>query len=79
MQVNGLRDDTTCIVVDMMPPEKLTSSIAPPRKQGKELFKNMFHKKSSELSAHSDSDCMEPDVVEELFEEGSASLAHRLE
>lgn len=80
MQVKGLRDDTTCIVVDMIPPEKLTPSVAPhPKKQGMGAFKNMFRKKSSESSTQSDRDFTEPDVVEELFEEGAASLSQRSE
>ncbi|RWW17003.1 hypothetical protein BHE74_00008649 [Ensete ventricosum] len=76
----GLRDDTTCIVVDMLPPEKLTPTVPPPKKQGMGVFKNMFRRKSSESSLHSDRDCLpESDLVEEIFEEGSASLAQRLE
>ncbi|CAL9059625.1 unnamed protein product [Musa banksii] len=79
VQVKGLRDDTTCIVVDMLPPEKLTPSV-PPKKQGMGVFKNMFRRKSSESSSHSErGESPEPDVVEEIFEEGSASLAQRLE
>lgn len=76
----GLRDDTTCIVVDMLPPEKLTPTVPPPKKQGIGVFKNMFRRKSSESSLHSDRDCLpESDLVEEIFEEGSASLAQRSE
>ncbi|KAF8406333.1 hypothetical protein HHK36_008420 [Tetracentron sinense] len=75
----GLRDDTTCIVVDIVPPEKLISSLPPPKKQGKGVFMNMFRKKSSESSSHVDSEYSEPDVVEEMFEEGSAMLAERLD
>ncbi|RZS18624.1 hypothetical protein BHM03_00050954 [Ensete ventricosum] len=79
LQAKGLRDDTTCIVVDMLPPEKLTPSV-PPKKQGMRVFKHMFCRKSSESSSHSDrGESPEPDVVEEIFEEGSASLAQRLE
>ncbi|KAJ8480000.1 hypothetical protein OPV22_023727 [Ensete ventricosum] len=79
VQAKGLRDDTTCIVVDMIPPEKLTPSV-PPKKQGMRVFKHMFCRKSSESSSHSDrGESPEPDVVEEIFEEGSASLAQRLE
>ncbi|WOL08782.1 putative protein phosphatase 2C 12 [Canna indica] len=81
VQVKGLRDDTTCIVVDMIPPEKLTPSqpTPPPKKQGMGVFTKMFRKKATEPSCQSDKECPEHDVVEELFEEGSASLAERLE
>ncbi|KAJ4752879.1 Protein phosphatase 2C family protein [Rhynchospora pubera] len=81
VQVKGLRDDTTCIVVDIIPIEKLTPTIPPaPKKQGMGVFKNMFRMKrtcESSSSLH-DMDYHEPDVVEEIFEEGSACLARRL-
>lgn len=78
MQVKGLRDDTTCIVVDLIPLDKLTPSAPPQKKQGMAVFKNMFRRKSNEPSSQSDKDCIEPDMVEELFEDGSASLEQRL-
>ncbi|CDP01349.1 unnamed protein product [Coffea canephora] len=79
VQVKGLRDDTTCIVVDIQPPEKPNPPLAPPKKQGKGVFKSMFRKKPSESSSHTGKEFSEPDVVEELFEEGSASLSERLD
>ncbi|KAK1263588.1 putative protein phosphatase 2C 12 [Acorus gramineus] len=78
VQIKGLRDDTTCIVVDILPPEKITPPIPPPKKQGKGVFKIMFRKKSTETSSHSDREYSEPDLVEEIYEEGSAMLAERL-
>ncbi|KAL3505187.1 hypothetical protein ACH5RR_035028 [Cinchona calisaya] len=79
LEVKGLRDDTTCIVVDIQPPEKPTPPLPPPKKQGKGVFKSMFRKKPSESSSHTEKEFSEPDVVEELFEEGSASLSERLD
>lgn len=79
VQVKGLRDDTTCIVVDIQPPEKPNPPLPPPKKQGKGVFKSMFRKKPSESSSHNGKEFSEPDVVEELFEEGSASLSERLD
>ncbi|KAI3460242.1 hypothetical protein Pfo_016905 [Paulownia fortunei] len=80
VQVKGLRDDTTCIVVDIQPPEKPDPLKPPPKKQGKGVFKSMFRKKPSESSSQVDKeDYCEPDLVEELFEEGSASLSERLD
>nr|XP_009771631.1 PREDICTED: probable protein phosphatase 2C 12 [Nicotiana sylvestris]XP_016494319.1 PREDICTED: probable protein phosphatase 2C 12 [Nicotiana tabacum] len=38
----------------------------------------MFRKKSSESYCNIEKDCCEADMVEELFEEGSASLSDRL-
>ncbi|TYJ35136.1 hypothetical protein E1A91_A05G215900v1 [Gossypium mustelinum] len=52
VHTKGLRDDTTCIVVDILPLEKPSAPLPPPKKAVK-------------------------DVVEELFEEGSAMLSER--
>ncbi|XP_068641474.1 probable protein phosphatase 2C 12 isoform X2 [Aristolochia californica] len=78
VQVKGLRDDTTCIVIDMLPPEKLAPPLQAQKKPGKGVFKAMFKKRCSESSS-SDRDFCEPDVVEEMFEDGSAVLAERLD
>lgn len=77
--VKGLRDDTTCIVIDIQPPEKPIPPLVPPKKHSKGVFKSMFKKKPSESSSHTEKEYNEPDVVEELFEEGSASLSQRLD
>ncbi|KAL0314836.1 UNVERIFIED_CONTAM: putative protein phosphatase 2C 12 [Sesamum angustifolium] len=80
VQGKGLRDDTTCIVVDIQPPEKPDPPKPHVKKHGKKVFKNMFRKKTSESSSHSGKEeYSEPEVVEELFEEGSASLSERLD
>ncbi|KAL6504658.1 hypothetical protein OROHE_023416 [Orobanche hederae] len=81
VQVKGLRDDTTCIVVDIQPPaEKPDPQKPPPKKQGKGVFKSMFRKKHSASSSQADKEeYCEPDFVEELFEEGSAMLSERLD
>jgi len=41
------------------------------------MLKSMFRKKSSESSSCHDKEYAEPDVVEELYEEGSAMLSER--
>ncbi|CAL5418141.1 unnamed protein product [Camellia sinensis] len=79
VQVKGLRDDTTCIVIDVQPPEKPTPPLPPPKKQVKRVLKSMFRKKPSESSSQIDKEYCEPDVVEEIFEEGSAMLSERLD
>lgn len=80
VQVKGLRDDTTCIVVDIQPPEKNDPPKIPPKKQGKRGIKSMFRKKPSESTSHpGKEEHTEPDVVEEMFEEGSALLSERSE
>lgn len=47
------------------------------KKPGKGKFKNMFRKKPSESSSLADNDPIEPDIVEEIFEDGSAMLSQR--
>ncbi|PSS31415.1 Protein like [Actinidia chinensis var. chinensis] len=79
VQAKGLRDDTTCIVIDMQLPEKPTPSLPPPKKPGKGVFMSMFWKKPSESSSQTEKEYCEPDMVEELFEEGSAMLSERLD
>lgn len=73
----GLRDDTTCIVVDILPQEKPPPPVPHPKKQVKGVFKSMFRRKSHESSSHHDHKYTEPDVLEEMFEEGSAMLSER--
>ncbi|XP_078445660.1 protein phosphatase 2C family protein isoform X1 [Wolffia australiana] len=74
LRTRGLRDDTTCIVVDIIPPENLSLSPSPQRKKSK--LKSLFfgnhssRKLAKRLAALN--------MVEELFEEGSAKLAERL-
>ncbi|XP_021820189.1 probable protein phosphatase 2C 12 [Prunus avium] len=76
----GLRDDTTCIVIDILPHEKLPVPLPQQKKQGKGvLFKSMFRKKPCDSSSNVEKEYIEPDMVEELFEEGSASLSERLD
>ncbi|KAL7085198.1 hypothetical protein ACP275_14G267300 [Erythranthe tilingii] len=82
VQYKGLRDDTTCIVVDILPPEKPDPQKPAPttKKQVKGVFKAMFRKKHLESSSHAGKEeYYEPDYVEEIFEESSASLSERLD
>ncbi|KAF0932101.1 hypothetical protein E2562_008638 [Oryza meyeriana var. granulata] len=80
VQAKGLRDDTTCIVVDILT-DKANLTMPPPKKQpGMGVFKNMFRKKtSSDSSSHTDREYMDPDTVEEIFEDGCALLSRRLD
>ncbi|KAL8256338.1 hypothetical protein R6Q59_031405 [Mikania micrantha] len=81
VQVKGLRDDTTCIVIDILPPEKTHPPMQPPKKTGKQVFKAMFKKRSTEEPPKLDEEeeYFDPDLVEELVEEGSAMLSERLD
>ena len=73
MRIRGVRDDTTCIVVDLIPPEKSTPP-APVKKEGK--FKNFFRRKSTDSSSKLVEKQQNIDIVQEIFE-GSAMLAER--
>ncbi|CAJ1972678.1 unnamed protein product [Sphenostylis stenocarpa] len=79
VQAKGLRDDTTCIVVDILHQEKPPVSAPQTKKPVKGMLKSMFRKKSSESSSNNDKEYIEPDVVEELYEEGSAMLSERFD
>ncbi|XP_074308449.1 putative protein phosphatase 2C 12 [Silene latifolia] len=79
VQIKGLRDDTTCIVVDILPPEKNLPALPPQKKAGKGVFKSIFRKKATDSTSRPDREYIEPDVVEEMFEEGSANLSERLD
>ncbi|CAL0316411.1 unnamed protein product [Lupinus luteus] len=77
LRTRGLKDDTTCIVVDIIPPDNELPPAPAPKKQNKlrDLLSWMrsrgsSNKVSKNLSAIN--------IVEELFEEGSAMLAERL-
>ncbi|KAK9074297.1 hypothetical protein SSX86_006894 [Deinandra increscens subsp. villosa] len=76
VQPKGLRDDTTCMVVDIMPAEKINPPVPQPRKKGVFKVKAMFRKKSTESTSQIE-EYLVPDVVEELVEEGSARLSER--
>eukprot|EP00250_Pteridium_aquilinum_P015460 c22592_g2_i1 orf=571-1884(-) len=80
LRIRGLRDDTTCLVVDLMPPENNIPFPSPPppvKKKGK-LKSWLFGWKSKESTAVVANKPGEVGIVEELFEEGSARLAERL-
>ncbi|KAH0654394.1 hypothetical protein KY289_032072 [Solanum tuberosum] len=70
-------DAAACQIVK--PLEKPNPPQPPPKKSGKKAFKSIFRKKTSESCSNTERDYDEPDVVEELFEEGSASLSDRLD
>ncbi|GFP85377.1 probable protein phosphatase 2c 15 [Phtheirospermum japonicum] len=78
LRTRGLKDDTTCVVVDIIPPDNTVQQPStPPKKYNKlkalffrKIYSRSANKLSKRLSAVS--------IVEELFEEGSAMLAERL-
>jgi integrin-linked kinase-associated serine/threonine phosphatase 2C len=62
-------------VVDLLPPEKLAPS--PPTKWQGKIVNKMFCRTHPDMSFKTDTEYAEPDVVEELFEDGSAMLSRR--
>ncbi|XP_058769072.1 probable protein phosphatase 2C 15 [Vicia villosa] len=78
LRTRGLKDDTTCIVVDIIPPDNELPSTPPPKKRNrlKDLF--TFRKRSRDAAGKLSKKLSAINIVEELFEEGSAMLAERL-
>ncbi|CAO2183870.1 unnamed protein product [Urochloa humidicola] len=77
LRTRGLKDDTTCIVVDIIPPGQTIRPPSPPKKMNK-LKSLIFRKKAKEPSQKLTKQHSGAGVVEEIFEEGSAMLSERL-
>ncbi|KAI4357774.1 hypothetical protein L6164_001701 [Bauhinia variegata] len=78
LRTRGLKDDTTCIVVDIIPPDNVLPLPPPPPKKHNKLRALLFRKKSRDSASKLSKKLSAVDIVEELFEEGSAMLAERL-
>ncbi|XP_010259435.1 PREDICTED: probable protein phosphatase 2C 5 isoform X2 [Nelumbo nucifera] len=76
LRSRGLKDDTTCLVVDIIPPEH---SVLPstPRKKQNVISSFIFGKRSQNSINKLTNKLSSVGVVEELFEEGSAMLSER--
>lgn len=77
LRTRGLKDDTTCIVVDIIPPGQTIRPASPPKKMNK-LKSLIFRKKAKDPSQKLTKQHSGAGVVEEIFEEGSAMLSERL-
>ncbi|KAL5227829.1 hypothetical protein ABZP36_016094 [Zizania latifolia] len=77
LRTRGLKDDTTCIVVDIIPPDQTIQHPSPPKKINK-LKSIIFRKKAKDPSNKLTKQLSAVGIVEELFEEGSAMLSERL-
>lgn len=76
LRSRGLKDDTTCLVVDIIP---CVHPILPPAPQKKpNVLSSLFGKRSQNSLSKSSNKLSAVGAVEELFEEGSAMLAERL-
>lgn len=78
LRTRGLKDDTTCIVVDIIPPDNELPPTPPPKKRNKLKDFFSFKKRSSDTAGKLSKKLSAINIVEELFEEGSAMLAERL-
>ncbi|KAG5244747.1 protein phosphatase [Salix suchowensis] len=77
LRSRGLKDDTTCLVVDIIPSD--IPFLPPiPRKKHNMFSSILFGKKALSSVSKSTNKLSAVGVVEELFEEGSAVLAERL-
>ncbi|XP_044490272.1 probable protein phosphatase 2C 15 [Mangifera indica] len=77
LRKRGLKDDTTCIVVDIIPPDNSVLP-SPPTKKLNKFRALLFRKKSHDSANNLSKKLSAVGIVEELFEEGSAMLAERL-
>lgn len=76
LRSRGLKDDTTCLVVDIIPSDQ---PVLPPipKKKHNMITSLLFGKKSQNSTNKASNKLSSVGVVEELFEEGSAMLAER--
>ncbi|GLT37970.1 hypothetical protein SLA2020_122490 [Shorea laevis] len=77
LRSRGLKDDTTCLVVDIIPSDHPVLPQTPRKKQNV-LSVFLFGKRSQNATNKATNKLSAVGVVEELFEEGSAMLAERL-
>lgn len=77
LRTRGLKDDTTCIIVDIIPPDPSVQPSTPPKRQNK-LRALFFRKRAHDSAIKLSKKLSAVGIVEELFEEGSAMLAERL-
>lgn len=76
LRSRGLKDDTTCLVVDIIPSDHPAPAMTPRKKQNM-LSSLFFGKKALNSTNKASNKLSAVGVVEELFEEGSAMLAER--
>lgn len=78
LRTRGLRDDTTCLVVDLLPPVSYVPTLPSIVKKKQTNLKSILAKwRSKESPAVVASKPKSACFVEELFEAGSAKLAER--
>ncbi|KAG6487986.1 hypothetical protein ZIOFF_056744 [Zingiber officinale] len=75
LRKSGLKDDTTCLVVDIIPPEHTFVQSPTIKQQNK--FRSLIFGKKSKNGVGKPTKLSSVGAVEELFEEGSAMLEER--
>ncbi|KAJ3683649.1 hypothetical protein LUZ60_013876 [Juncus effusus] len=81
LRKSGLKDDTTCLVVDILPSDHASNIITPPpspKRNHNILTKFIFFGKWSQNNHEAAANKPPPEPVEVLLEEGSAYLDQRL-
>ncbi|GAB4855622.1 hypothetical protein Ancab_024243 [Ancistrocladus abbreviatus] len=76
LRSRGLKDDTTCLVVDIIPSVHPVLPPTPRKKQN--VLSSIFGKRFQKSNGKSSNKLSAVGAVEELFEEGSAMLSERL-
>ncbi|XP_020103011.1 probable protein phosphatase 2C 33 [Ananas comosus] len=77
LRTSGLKDDTTCLVVDIIPSDQSVLPSSPKKNQNK-LRSLLFGRRSQNTVGKLMNRPASVGAVEELFEEGSAMLEERL-
>ncbi|XP_021308317.1 probable protein phosphatase 2C 33, partial [Sorghum bicolor] len=78
LKTSRLKDDTTCVVVDIIPSDHLTTPQLSPKKNQNKL-KSLFHRRSHTSVGKLGGKSASIGCVEELFEESSAMLEERIQ
>ncbi|KAF8683866.1 hypothetical protein HU200_044806 [Digitaria exilis] len=78
LKTTGLKDDTTCVVVDIIPSDHCSTPPALSPKKNQNKLKSLIFGRRSHSSVGKLSKSASLSSVEEIFEEGSAMLEERL-
>ncbi|PAN50062.1 hypothetical protein PAHAL_9G495400 [Panicum hallii] len=78
LKTSGLKDDTTCVVVDIIPSDHCSTPPALSPKKNQNKLKSLIFGRRSHSSVGKLSKSASLGSVEEIFEEGSAMLEERL-
>lgn len=77
LKTSGLKDDTTCVVVDIIPSDHCSTPPALSPKKNQNKLRSLIFGRRSHSSVGKLSKSASLGSVEEIFEEGSAMLEER--